>query len=107
MSGIAIDTVTPTISAVTVPSSNSIDGVGDVITISLKLSEPVTVHGSSAYLTLNTGGTAVYSGQSADGGSLIFKYTVGAGDINVDALAIKGVSLAALPFRIVPATLLT
>ena len=91
-----IDTTTPSVSSVvssgTGISSGSGDlGVGSVATLTVNLSEAVTVAGGTPTLTLNDGGTATYSGGSGTN-ALTFSYTVGAGQNTTD-LAVSGVNL--------------
>ena len=61
-SGPQIDTTTPTISVggATSPSSGDLDA-GKTVTLTLNLSEAVTVAGGTPTLTLNDGGTATYT----------------------------------------------
>ena len=59
------------------PSSGDLDA-GKTVTLTLNLSEAVTVAGGTPTLTLNDGGTATYSGGSGTN-ALTFSYTVGAG----------------------------
>ena len=60
-------------------------GVGKVVTLTLNMSEAVTVAGGTPTLTLNDGGTATYTGSGT--GALTFSYTVGAGQ-NTSDLAV-------------------
>ena len=78
-----IDTTAPTVTSV-VTSGSGIDGggngdlnAGHVVTLTVNLSEAVTVAGGTPTLSLSNGGTASYSGGS--GTALSFSYTVGAG----------------------------
>ena len=83
----------PTLTSVTEsPLSGDLDA-GKTVTLTLDMSEVVTVNtsGGSPTLTLNDGGTATYvsgSGSSA----LVFSYTVAAGQ-NTSALAATAVNL--------------
>ena len=86
-----IDTTTPVInSIVESPSSGDLDA-GKTVTLTLNLSEAVTVAGGAPTLTLNDGGTATYSGGSGTS-ALTFSYTVAAGQ-NTSALAATAVNL--------------
>ena len=86
-----IDTTAPTISSLTEsPSSGDLDA-GKTVTLTLNLSEAVTVTGGTPTLTLNDGGTATYTGGSGTN-ALTFSYTVGAGQ-NTAALAATAVNL--------------
>ena len=87
-SGPQIDTTTPSVSSV-VASGTGITagsgdvGVGSVVTLTVNLSEAVTVAGGTPTLTLNDGGTATYTGGSGTN-ALTFSYTVGAGQSTSD-----------------------
>ena len=61
------------------------------MTLTLNLSEAVTVAGGTPTLTLNDGGTATYTGGSGTN-ALTFSYTVAAGQ-NTAALAATAVNL--------------
>ena len=68
----------PTISSLAEsPSSGDLDA-GKTVTLTLNLSEAVTVAGGTPTLTLNDGGTATYTSGSGTN-ALTFSYTVGAG----------------------------
>ena len=90
-SGPQIDTTAPMItSIVELPSSGDLDA-GKTVTLTLNLSEAVTVAGGTPTLTLNDGGTATYTGGSGTN-ALTFSYTVGAGQ-NTSALTATAVNL--------------
>ena len=74
------------------PSSGDLDA-GKTVTLTLNLSEAVTVAGGTPTLTLNDGGTATYSGGSGTS-ALTFSYTVGAGQ-NTPDLTVTAVNLNA------------
>src|SRR5205814_1170304 len=65
-------------------------GVGKVVTLTVNMSEAVTVTGTPA-LTLNDGGTATYTGGSGTT-ALTFSYTVTAGQ-NTSDLVVSSVNL--------------
>ncbi len=95
-SGPQIDTTTPTVSSVTTSGTGITSGSGDLnagktVTLTLNLSEAVTVAGGTPTLTLNDGGTATYSGGSGTS-ALTFSYTIGAGQ-NTSALTATAVNL--------------
>src|SRR6202021_1265370 len=56
---------------------------GGVVTLTLNMSEAVSVAGGTPTLTLNDGGTAIYTGGSGTS-ALTFSYTVGAGQNTAD-----------------------
>ena len=88
-----IDTIAPTVSAIVEsPASGDLDA-GKTVTLTLNLSEAVTVAGGTPTLTLNDGGTATYTGGSGTN-ALTFSYTVGAGQ-NTAALTATAVNLNA------------
>ena len=90
-----IDTTAPTVGSV-VASGTGITagsgnlGAGSVVTLTVNLSEAVTVAGGTPTLTLNDGGTATYTGGSGTN-ALTFSYTVGAGQNTAD-LAVTAVN---------------
>ena len=78
-----IDTTTPTVSSVVASGTGITAAAGDldagkVVTLTVNLSEAVTVAGGTPTLTLNDGGTATYSGGSGTS-ALTFSYTVAPG----------------------------
>ena len=86
-----IDTSTPTLSSVTETPANGHLKAGKTVTLTLNMSEAVTVSGGTPTLTLNDGATATYTGGSGTN-ALIFSYTVAAGQ-NVSALAATAINL--------------
>ena len=92
-----IDTTAPTASSV-VASGSGVDGSGNgdlnaghVVTLTVSMSEAVTVAGGIPTLSLNNGGTASYTGGSGSN-ALTFSYTVGAGEDTSD-LAVTSFNL--------------
>ena len=92
-----IDTTAPTASSV-VASGSGVDGSGNgdlnaghVVTLTVSMSEAVTVAGGIPTLSLNNGGTASYTGGSGSN-ALTFSYTVGAGEDTGD-LAVTSFNL--------------
>ena len=93
-----IDTTTPTVSSVATSGTGITAGAGDlttgnVVTLTVNLSEAVTVNttGGTPTLTLNDGGTATYTGGTGTS-ALTFSYTVAAGQNTAD-LAVTAVNL--------------
>ena len=93
-----IDTTTPTVSSVATSGTGITAGAGDlttgnVVTLTVNLSEAVTVNttGGTPTLTLNDGGTATYTGGTGTN-ALTFSYTVAAGQNTAD-LAVTAVNL--------------
>ena len=72
------------------PSAGHLNA-GNVVTLTLNLSEAVTVAGGTPTLTLNDGGVATYTGGSGTG-ALTFNYTVAAGQ-NTSDLTVTAVNL--------------
>ena len=92
-SGPQIDTTAPTVTSVVASPGIGTQFPGDPITITVKLSEAVTVTGGAPLLLLNDGGTATYASGSGTN-TLTFKYTVGANDKDVSTLGILAVKLS-------------
>ena len=87
-----IDTTAPTVVAVaTSPGSGSLKA-GQVVTVVVGTSEPVTVAGGVPTLTLNDGGMATYVAGASVPTGLAFSYAVAPGENTAD-LAVTGVSL--------------
>ena len=96
--------VEPGVLSVAISGTNIINGNGDlnaghVVTLTLNMSEAVTVNttGGTPTLTLNDGGTATYTGGSGSS-ALTFSYTVAAGqntpDLTVSAVNLNGATIA-------------
>ncbi|MCK1288641.1 heparin lyase I family protein, partial [Bradyrhizobium sp. 44] len=92
------DTTAPTVVSL-VATGNGVTagtgniGAGSVVTLTVSLSEAVTVAGGTPTLTLNNGGTATYAGGSGSN-TLTFSYTVAAGQ-NTSDLAVTAFNLNA------------
>ena len=86
-----IDTTAPTISSLDQITCKRRPQCRQTVTLTLTLSEAVTVAGGTPTLTLNDGGIATYAGGSGTN-ALTFSYTVGAGQ-NTSALAATAVNL--------------
>ena len=69
-----LDTTALTISNILATPSGGELGIGNTVTITLTMSEPVTVVGTPT-LKLSNGGTATYV-SGADPSALVFSYTV-------------------------------
>ena len=93
----------PTVTSITASGSGITNGNGDlnaghVVTLTLTMSEAVTVNtaGGTPTLTLNDGGTANYA--SSSGSTLTFSYTVAAGqntpDLTVSTINLNGATIA-------------
>ena len=95
---VTIDTTAPTVSSIAASPPNGNFNAGSVITLTIGMSENVTVNtsGGSPTLTLNDGGTATYVSGSGTN-SLVFSYTVLAGqntpDLKVSAVNLNGATL--------------
>ena len=96
--GPQIDTTTPTVSSVVASGTGITNGSGDLnagkaVTLTLNMTEAVTVAGGTPTLSLNDGGTATYTGGSGTS-ALTFSYTVAAGQ-NTPDLTVTAVNLNA------------
>ena len=81
---VTLDTIAPTVTTVAASGQGVTNGVGDLaagasVTLTVNMSEAVTVTGGVPTLTLNDGGTATYLSGSGTN-VLTFGYTVSAGD---------------------------
>src|SRR5262249_21048217 len=100
---IATDTTSPTVSSIVASGAGITNGTGDlnagkVVTLTVAFSEAVTVNtsGGAPTLALNDGGAATYTSGSGSN-SLIFSYTVAAGentsDLTVTAFKLNGATV--------------
>ena len=85
-SGPQIITGPPTVMSVAESPSSGVLSAGNTVTLTLNLSEVVTVSGGTPTLTLNDGGTATYTGGSGTS-ALTFSSTVAAGQNAADLTA--------------------
>jgi len=92
---VTIDTTAPTVSNVTASTADGSYKVGDTVSIQVNFSEAVTVTGTPQ-LTLETGSTdRVVNYASGSGSStLVFTYTVQAGDTSADLDYLSTTALA-------------
>ena len=86
-----IDTTIPTVTQVVALPVSGTENTGALITLTVDLNKAVTVTGTPT-LTLNDGGTAIYTGGSGTN-ALTFSYTIGVTDTTVPTLAITQVNL--------------
>ena len=90
--GPQIDTMSPTVASVVDSFSSGDLNAGKSGTVTLTTSEAVTVTGGAPTLTLNDGGSATYDAAHSTATSLVFDYTVAAGQ-NTASLAATAVTL--------------
>jgi hypothetical protein len=88
-----IDTTTPTVSSIATSGTGITNGTGDlnvghVVTLTVAMSEIVTIAGGTPTLTLNDGGTASYTGGSGSN-TLTFSDTVLAGQNTSDLVVLS------------------
>ena len=86
-----IDTAAPTVTSVVASGTGITNGAGyvqagDVVTLTVNVSENVTVAGGTPTLTLSSGGKATYASGSGSQ-ALVFNYTVGQSTADPDGLA--------------------
>ena len=94
---LAADPVSAT-SITATASASSPEVPGDVVTFAVALSQGARVNGAPA-LTLNDGGTAVYDPSASTPTSLVFDYTVVAGQTTPD-LRVAGLALDGATFQV-------
>jgi len=92
---IVIDTTAPTVTSVNSSTANGLYKIGSVIAITVTFSEAVTVSNTPT-LTLETGATDQVASYASGSGSdtLVFNYTVQAGDVSADLDYVSTSSLA-------------
>ena len=90
--GPVIDTTAPTVTSVASSPSSGAISTGSVVTITLKMSEPVTVAGAPV-LVLNDGGTASYDAKKSTSKSLVFDYTAPSNQ-GAKSLSVVGIQMA-------------
>jgi len=96
---VTIDTTAPTVSSVAITSAdgilNNFLNAGDVVYITVTLSEDVIVSGTPQ-LGLNIGGSTVQASYSSGSGSnqLVFAYTIQAGQNDANGISIDANSLS-------------
>lgn len=90
-----VDTTAPVVGGVAITAADGIQNerlnAGDVVTVTVTLSEAVIVTGTPQ-LALNIGGVTVqanYAGDASPGATLIFTYTIEAGQNDGDGIAIE------------------
>lgn len=88
----SIDRDAPTVTAVSVPGG-SLNNAGDTLEFVVQTSEAVVVDGSPK-LAIDMGGRTVYADYVSGSGStsLVFRYTVQAGDNDADGIQVSGLS---------------
>jgi hypothetical protein len=96
-----IDTIASTVSSIAtsgpgITNGSGNLGTGQVVTLTVNMSEAVTIAGGTPTLTLNDGGTATYTGGSGTT-ALTFSYTVAAGqntpDLVVSSFSLNGATV--------------
>jgi VCBS repeat-containing protein len=92
-----LDTIAPTVTSDAVSGTKVSAGAGTLtagasVALTLALSEAVNLSGGAPTLTLNDGGTATYDAAHSTSKSLVFDYTVAAGQY-ATALAVTGINL--------------
>jgi plastocyanin len=94
---IAGNTDPASVTSVTATPATAVLGPNGTATLTLTFSQAVTVAGGTPTLTLNDGGTATYDAAASTATTLMFDYTVGAGqntpDLTVSSLALNGATI--------------
>ncbi len=81
----------PTLISVTASPGTGIETTGAVVTLTVTMSEAVTVTGGTPALSLNDGGSATYDAARSTGATLVFDYAVRA-DQSTTALAVTALN---------------
>jgi uncharacterized repeat protein (TIGR03803 family) len=88
-SGVEVNIPAPTVTSVVALPGTGNQQTGTLITLTVAMTEPVTISGGVPSLSLNDGGSAVYDPAHSSGSELAFDYTAQATD-STTALAITG-----------------
>jgi uncharacterized delta-60 repeat protein len=97
--GVKVDTTSPTVSSVAITSATGIQNTflnaGDVVSMTVTMSEATTVTGTPQ-LALTIGGTTVQANYASGSGNnaLVFTYTILAAQTDADGISIAANSLA-------------
>ncbi|WP_374452732.1 DUF4347 domain-containing protein [Phenylobacterium sp.] len=97
--GVLVDTTAPGVASVSVPA-NATYVAGQILDFTVTFDETVTVTGSDSTLAL-TVGSASRSATflSSSGGTATYRYTVQAGETDVDGITVGGLSLGSSTIR--------
>ncbi len=97
--GILVDTTAPGVAAVAVPANN-VYSVGAALDFTVTFDENVTIGGTDSTLAL-TVGTAARTATflSASGNTVTWRYTVQAGDVDADGIAVGAIGLGTSTIR--------
>ena len=94
---LVVDTTPPTVGSVTTNPGSGAIGAGQIVTITVAMTEAVTLIGGSPTLTLDDGGTATYNASASSANNLVFTYTVASGqntpDLRVTAINLGGATV--------------
>ncbi len=95
---LVVDTTSPTVGSVTTNPTAATIGAGQIVAITVTMTEPVTVAGGSPTLTLDDGGTATFNASASTATNLVFTYTVAPGqntpDLTVTAVNLGGATIS-------------
>ena len=80
----------PVVLSVTASPATGNVAIGSLVTLTVTMSEAVTISGGTPSLTLNNGGTATYDAVRSGGTTLVFDYTVLSTATTAPALAVTG-----------------
>ncbi|QBE65236.1 DUF4214 domain-containing protein [Pseudoduganella lutea] len=97
--GISVDTQAPAVAGMTIPA-DGLRAAGAVLDFTVAFDEAVTVTGTDGTLALTIGGTARSATfLSSTGNTVTYRYTVQAGDNDVDGIAIGAIDPGAGTIR--------
>ncbi|TYL87677.1 hypothetical protein FXB40_40025 [Bradyrhizobium rifense] len=90
-SGIQVATAPTAVTSIVASPSNGVEKPGDTVTFTITMNRAVTISGGTPTLTLNDGGIASYDAAATaalgDPAKMVFSYTVGASDAEVNGLS--------------------
>ncbi len=98
--GILVDTKAPAVSGYVAVPGNGSYGVGQHLDFTVRFDESITIIGTDSTLGLTVGGTLrSASWLFADGNSVTYRYTVQAGDLDADGIALHAIAPGSSTFR--------
>ncbi|WP_229410222.1 DUF4214 domain-containing protein [Massilia timonae] len=98
--GVIVDTMPPSVSGNMSVPANATYVAGQILEFKITFNEDITVSGNDSTLGLTIGGAArSASFHSADGGTVTYRYTVQAGDVDADGIDVGAIDPGLGSFR--------